>query len=146
MSGEVLLVSVADGVATLVLNRPEKCNALNGELVGALLDTLQSTAADPEVRVVAIRGVGHDFCAGADLEEIERTSRLGEAENLADARRIGSMFAALRRHPRPVVAVVTGRAVAGAGPASPRRATSCWPRRAPRSAIPRCTWASSPRW
>ncbi len=110
---EVLRWSVSGGVATLELNRPEKKNALNRALVEALLAGLAAAAADSGVRVVAIRGAGPDFCAGADLEELERTSRLSEAENLADARRIGALFTALRRHPHPVVAVVTGRAVAG---------------------------------
>jgi methylglutaconyl-CoA hydratase len=100
-------------VATITLDRPEKRNALNGALVQALADALARTAADPAVHVVAIRGAGPDFCAGADLEELQRTSRLSEAENLADARRMGALFAALRAHPRPVVAVVTGRALAG---------------------------------
>jgi methylglutaconyl-CoA hydratase len=109
----VLLTSVADGIATLTLNRPEKRNAFNGALVQALLDALAHTAADPAVRVVAIRGAGRDFCAGADLEEMERITRMSEAENLADARRIGAMFTALRQHPRPVIAVLKGRAVAG---------------------------------
>jgi methylglutaconyl-CoA hydratase len=102
-----------DHVATLTLDRPEKRNALNVALLEALSDALARTASDPAVHVVAIRGAGPDFCAGADLEELARTSRLSEAENLADARRMGALFAALRSHPRPVVAVVTGRALAG---------------------------------
>ena len=106
-------VAVADHVATVTLSRPEKRNALSAALVDALAAALASTAADPDVHVVTVRGAGPDFCAGADLEELERTSRLGEAENLADARRMGALFAALRGHPRPVVAVVTGRALAG---------------------------------
>ena len=110
---DVLLTSVADGIATLTLNRPEKRNAFNTALVEALLEALARTAADSAVRVVAIRGAGPDFCAGADLAELERTTQLSEAENLADARRIGRMFTALRRHPRPVIAIVHGRAVAG---------------------------------
>lgn len=110
---EPLRVTVADGVATLLLNRPEKRNALNSALVEALLAALARTATDPAVRVVAIRGAGSDFCAGIDLEELERMSGLSEADNLADARRLGGLFIALRRHPRPVVAVVRGRALAG---------------------------------
>lgn len=109
----VLLTSIERGLATLTLNRPEKRNALNREIVGALLEALAATAADPAVRVVVLRGAGRDFCAGADLEELEQTSRLGESENLADARRIGALFAALRAHPRPVIAAIHGRAVAG---------------------------------
>ena len=106
-------VAIADHVATLTLDRPEKRNALDATLVDALSAALAQTAADPAVHVVALRGAGPDFCAGADLEELERISRLSEAENLADARRMGALLAALRAHPRPVVAVVTGRALAG---------------------------------
>jgi methylglutaconyl-CoA hydratase len=104
---------VADHVATLTLNRPAKRNALSAALVDALTAALARTAAEPEVHVVALRGEGTDFCAGADLEELERTSRLSAEENLADARRMGALFGALRAHPQPVVAVVTGRALAG---------------------------------
>lgn len=102
-----------DGVATLTLSRPEKRNALNGELVAALTEALAALAADPAARVVALRGAGPDFCAGADLAELERVAEEGPDESLADARRMGALFAALRAHPTPVVAVVQGRALAG---------------------------------
>jgi hypothetical protein len=91
---------------------------------------------------VAIRGAGPAFCAGADLAELERTTRLSEAENLDDARRIGRMFTALRRHPRPVVALVTVRAVAREG----GLATACDLVLAQEGAeigYPECIWASS---
>ena len=105
--------SLSGGIATLTLDRPEKRNALNAALIEALTRALERTAEDPSVRVVAIRGAGSDFCSGADLEELERMSALSEEENLADARRLGRLFILLRRHPRPVVAVVRGRALAG---------------------------------
>lgn len=110
---EILLTSVEEGVATLTLNRPEKRNALNGALVDALHDALGELATDPEVRVLAIRGAGPDFCAGADLEELERIAGMGSDESLADAQRMGDLFVALRTLDRPVVAVVQGRALAG---------------------------------
>jgi len=113
MSDEVLLVEVVEGVATLTLNRPEKRNALNQALVQALKDTLARVAADDDVRVVAIRGAGKDFCAGADLTELERIQGMSAEENLADARTLGALFVALRELPKPVVAVVHGRALAG---------------------------------
>ncbi len=109
----VLRVAVQDGVATLTLNRPDKRNALNGELVEALAEALRETAIDERVRVVALRGEGPDFCSGADLAELERIAELDERENLDDARRLGDMLLALRSHPRPVVAIVHGRALAG---------------------------------
>lgn len=102
-----------DGVATLLLDRPEKRNALNAALVADLKDALAQSAADPAVRVVALRGAGPDFCSGADLAELERIAEMGPEESLADAQSMGDLFVAMRRHPRPVVAVVHGRALAG---------------------------------
>lgn len=109
----VLLVSTADGVATLTLNRPDKRNALNAALVDALHDALGDVATDPEVGVVALRGNGPDFCAGADLAELEKIAGMGAEESLADAQRMGDLFVALRTLDRPVVAVVHGKALAG---------------------------------
>lgn len=113
MSGPILLYYVADGVATLTLNRPEKRNALSAALVQALKDALARAGADAAVRVIAIRGAGKDFCAGGDLAELERVSAMGVEENLADARSLGALFTAPRALAKPVVAVVQGRALAG---------------------------------
>ena len=110
---EVLRVERKDGVATLVLNRPDKRNALDSELVAALSEQLMATARDPEVRVVCIRGAGPDFCAGADLAELEAIATQGPVESVHDAQRLGDVLRALRAHPRPVVAVVHGKALAG---------------------------------
>lgn len=110
---EVLLYAMADGVATLTLNRPEKRNALNGALVAALKDGLARAGSDPEVKVVAIAGSGTDFCSGADLAELERISAMSPEENLEDARSLGALFQQMRRLPVPIVAVVRGRALAG---------------------------------
>lgn len=113
MSESILSWSVEDGVATLTLNRPEKRNALNAELVQALKEALERAAGDGDVRVIALRGAGKDFCAGADLAELERIAGLGEEENLADARALGELFTRMRTLRKPIVAVVRGRALAG---------------------------------
>lgn len=109
----VLLQAVEGGVATLTLNRPDKRNALNAELVAALTQALAETSADERVRVVVVRGAGKDFCAGADLAELERVADMGYDESVADASRLGAVFTAMRKHPCPIVAVVQGRALAG---------------------------------
>ncbi|NNF38007.1 MAG: enoyl-CoA hydratase/isomerase family protein [Gemmatimonadetes bacterium] len=101
------------GVATLWLNRPDKRNALNGPLVAALAEALDETARDPEVRVVCLRGTGKDFCSGADLAELEAIATQGPLESVEDAQRLGDVLGSLRLHPRPVVAVVHGKALAG---------------------------------
>lgn len=113
MSDPVVRYAVARGVATLTLNRPAKRNALNRETTAALAALLDRAAEDPEVRVLALRGAGPDFCAGADLAELEGMARMGAEASLRDAKALGEVFVALRRHPRPVVAVVHGRALAG---------------------------------
>ena len=113
MSASVLRVRIADGVAALTLDRPEKRNALNAELRHALEEALDRTAVDASVRVVTIAGAGRDFCAGADLAELEAVAEAGREESLRDARALGALFHRMRTHPRPVVALVHGRALAG---------------------------------
>ena len=102
-----------DGVATLVLNRPEKRNALTAAMVEELLRLLVRTGADGDVRVIAVRGRGRDFCAGADLGEIAASRTRGPEAALADAQGLGDVFVKIRRLPQPVVAVVRGRALGG---------------------------------
>jgi methylglutaconyl-CoA hydratase len=109
----VLLYVVDEGVATATLNRPDKRNALNTELVQALKDALDRAEADPSVRVVVITGAGKDFCSGLDLADLQQISDLSAEENLADARSLGSLFTRLRSHRLPVVAMVRGKALAG---------------------------------
>jgi methylglutaconyl-CoA hydratase len=108
-----LQYSVADGVATLRMNRPDKRNALNGALVRALHDGLRRAEADDAVQVVVLRGAGSDFCSGADLAELEAIAGMGPEASLADASAMGDLFVRMRRHPKPIVAAVHGRALAG---------------------------------
>jgi methylglutaconyl-CoA hydratase len=81
--------------------------------VAALSGALERTAGDDSVRVVTLAGAGKDFCAGADLAELERVAQMGPEESLEDARSLGRLFTRMRAHPRPIVALVHGRALAG---------------------------------
>lgn len=109
----VLRRNSGEGVAILILNRPDKRNALAGALVEELSRLLSQVGEDPDVRVVALRGAGRDFCAGADLGEIADSQAQGPEAALADAQRLGEVFVRIRRLRQPVVAVVTGRALGG---------------------------------
>jgi methylglutaconyl-CoA hydratase len=112
--GAVPLRSVlAGGVLTLTLDRPEKRNALNSGLIEALHAALERADLDAEVRVVVLRGAGKDFCAGADLDELLASADLTLAENEATALRLGALFGRMRALPKPVLAMVHGRALAG---------------------------------
>jgi methylglutaconyl-CoA hydratase len=108
-----LRAELAAGVLTLTLDRPDKRNALDAALIDALSAGLERADLDAEVRVVALRGAGKDFCAGADLQELLDSAHCSPAENEASALRLGEIFLAIRRLPKPVVAVVQGRALAG---------------------------------
>jgi 2-(1,2-epoxy-1,2-dihydrophenyl)acetyl-CoA isomerase len=114
-TGPVLLESVHDGIATLVMNRPDRMNALNNELASALNSTLERLSKDPSVRVVVITGAGRAFCAGGDLALIGKGRESGNAEGLEPLLRAGMQAVLkMRTMPQPVIAAVNG-AAAGAG-------------------------------
>jgi methylglutaconyl-CoA hydratase len=94
------------------MNRPDKRNAIISEMMSALRDALQRAADDATVRVLLIRGAGKDFCAGLDLSEVLKSAENADA-SLASARRLGDLYIAMRRHPKPIIAAVQGRALGG---------------------------------
>ena len=105
-------VEEADGVATLVLDRPDKLNALSDEMVDGFFSALERIAAS-DARVVVVTGAGRGFCAGFDL------SLAGEEEGDAvfwarRQERFGSLVTRLRAIPQPTIAAVNGAAT-GAG-------------------------------
>jgi len=98
-------------LASLVLDRPEKRNALTGEMLARIRDVLAGARADREIRVLLLRGEGLDFCAGLDLTTVDA----GEAAEDRMEREEADLFAevlALRDHPTPTVAVVQGACIA----------------------------------
>jgi methylglutaconyl-CoA hydratase len=110
---EPLLTALDHGVLTLTLNRPDKRNALDTATIDALAQGLARADLEREIRVVAIRGAGRDFCAGADLAELLESADRPAAENERAALALGEIFLVLRRLSKPTVAVVHGRALAG---------------------------------
>jgi methylglutaconyl-CoA hydratase len=108
-----LLVQDEKSIRFLTLNRPEKRNALNDALVGALKHALQEADADSKISCVVIKGAGKDFCSGADLSSIQKIAEATYDENLEDARRLGDLFKMIRNARMPVIAAVRGRALAG---------------------------------
>ena len=108
-----VLSAVRDGVLSITLNRPEKRNAIDAAMLDALLAALERADIDATVRVIALRGAGKDFCAGMDLDEMLASADKPVAENRTAALRFAEVFVRLRRLPKPVVAVVQGRALAG---------------------------------
>ena len=112
-SQSVVLYSVEGAVARVTLNRPEKRNALNDAVIAGIKNGLKSAASDKRVRVVVISGAGKDFCSGADLSALQKIAGASVDENAADARTLLELFLLIRQLQVPVVAAVTGRALAG---------------------------------
>lgn len=103
----------AGGVAQLTLNRAAQRNALDAALIEALLDALRRHASRDATRVVLVAAAGSAFCAGADLNAMLETGRGPHAANLADAARLAQLLLALRRSPKPTIALVHGAAFGG---------------------------------
>jgi methylglutaconyl-CoA hydratase len=108
-----VLAQVAGGVLTATLNRPDKRNAIDTAMIDALLGMLEHADLDAAVRVVAVRGAGRDFCAGMDLNELLASADHSLEQNRKAALHFAEIFVRMRRLPKPVVAVVQGRALAG---------------------------------
>ena len=100
-------------VGRITLNRPEKRNALNDELIEALKNSIVTAASAESTRVILISGAGKDFCSGADLSALRKISQASVAENQADARSLMELFLLIRQAPVPIVAAVRGKALAG---------------------------------
>jgi methylglutaconyl-CoA hydratase len=101
------------GIARITLNRPEKRNALSPELIAGLSAALADSAQDANVRVVILSGAGQDFCSGADLAAFDRAAEAGVLDHLETARALADVLLQMRHHPRPIIAAVRGRALAG---------------------------------
>lgn len=103
-----IVVSAADGVALLQMNRPEAANALSTRLIAAIDATLAALDDNPSIKVVILNGVGHNFCAGADLKEMVSMT----AQDVLESGFVGCsrQLAQMRK---PVIAAVTGHALGG---------------------------------
>lgn len=123
MDYQDLNLQIENHVAIVTLNRPEKMNAMGPRLVHELLDVLESTRHDDEVKAMVLTGAGRGFCAGADVSGGAEGRRLARELDEADSYRrhreapighYGVLFSTLNDYPKPVVAAVNG-AAAGAG-------------------------------
>jgi len=108
-----VLSDLQGGVLQVSLNRPDKKNAIDTAMIDAVLAALDRADLDAGVRVVAVRGAGADFCAGMDLNELLASADRTVEENRRAALHFGSVFLRMRAVPKPIVALVRGRALAG---------------------------------
>ena len=110
----VLLRRRAEGIAELVLNRPEKRNAFDDSIIQELITRIEQADQDPAIKVVVLRSEGKHFSAGADLAWMRRMANNSHAENLEDARQLGRLLESLNALSKPTIALVQGAAYGGA--------------------------------
>ncbi len=103
----------AFGTARLTLNRPERHNAFNAELIAALSEAFTRLSGAAGVRAIVLAGAGKSFSAGADLDWMREAAAWSAAQNEADAMRLSSMLAAINSCARPVIVVAHGHITGG---------------------------------
>jgi 2-(1,2-epoxy-1,2-dihydrophenyl)acetyl-CoA isomerase len=115
MSNDMVLQKLEGGLLTITMNRPERRNALNPDMVRGLVEAARRAADDPEVRAVLFKGAGGTFCVGGDVKSMaEGRASLPFETKLANLRRGMEVSRILHQMPKPVVAQLDG-AAAGAG-------------------------------
>src|SRR5438552_12961789 len=115
MAGPLVKLSIRDSTATVVLNRPEKRNALNRALLADLSQALDDLHLERRVRAVVLTGTGTAFCAGMDLGEMRDTAKLERPHEQwqEDAVVYQELLTQMLHFPKPLIAAVNGPAVAG---------------------------------
>jgi 2-(1,2-epoxy-1,2-dihydrophenyl)acetyl-CoA isomerase len=115
MSNDMVLQKLEDGLLTITMNRPERKNALNPEMVAGLVEAARRAADDPDVRAVLFKGAGGSFCVGGDVKSMAAgRAPLPFEVKMANLRRGMEVSRILHQMPKPVVAQLDG-AAAGAG-------------------------------
>ena len=117
MTSDALLISQDGQVLRVILNRPQRLNALSGPLIRELRDLFSGLYSRRDVRVVLLGGEGSTFCAGLDLKDLasgEQGRMANATENLLGQRAFAEVIIAMRRCPQPIIAMIDG-AASGAG-------------------------------
>ena len=113
MSTQWIVTEKKNHMTTVTLNRPEKRNALNGEMIDLLLASLKKIAHDKSCRVFMICGAGDVFCAGGDIAWMKEMAEKNEAENVADALLLADCLYQLYQMPMPTIALAQGTILGG---------------------------------
>ena len=104
---------ISDRVAFITLNRSEKRNALNDQMVHLLAGSFERAGKDHQVKVIVLKANGKVFSAGADLQYLQQLQKNSYEENLDDSRKLKDLFHSIYTNPKVVIAQVQGHAIAG---------------------------------
>ncbi|MCI0449712.1 MAG: enoyl-CoA hydratase-related protein [Chlorobi bacterium] len=108
-----IIYKVENGIAEIVLNRPEKMNSLDENLISELTGLMKDFSVNDEVKVIVISGEGGNFCSGLYLDYLQKISGYDILENKEDSRKFKEMLVSIYNCPKPVIAKVSGYALAG---------------------------------
>lgn len=108
-----VLYEVENRIATIIINRPEKRNALNPKLILELTETFIRASEDDDVKVIVLQANGGSFSAGADLEYLQQLQQNTFEENVVDSNKLRKLFTTIYYLPKVVIAQVDGHAIAG---------------------------------
>ncbi|MFA6946711.1 MAG: enoyl-CoA hydratase-related protein [Pedobacter sp.] len=110
---ELLEYKTSERIASITINRPEKRNALNPELVSLLTQAFRKAVTDDQVKVIILKANGAVFSAGADLDYLRHLQNNTEEDNRKDTNLLKELFLTIYRSPKLVIAQVEGHAIAG---------------------------------
>jgi methylglutaconyl-CoA hydratase len=110
---DFVLTSSHDRIAEIILNRPEKRNALNPQVVAELTEAFKRAEADQSVKVILLKANGPNFSAGADLAYLQQLQSHTFQENLKDSLQLKGLLWTIYNSGKPVIAQVEGHAIAG---------------------------------
>lgn len=113
MPSSVILTLDPRGIATVMLNRPDKHNAFDPDIVASLLETFAQLETNSAVRAIVLTGAGKSFCAGADLAHMQHMSDASEADNFSDAMITSRCMRAIDECSKPVIARINGNVFGG---------------------------------
>ncbi len=100
-------------IGVILLNRPEKRNALVPEMIAQLSEKLNLAEADNNLKVLILSGEGSSFCSGADLDYLHKIKDYSIIENTNDSQNLASLYLKIYNFPKPTIAAVNGAAIAG---------------------------------
>jgi methylglutaconyl-CoA hydratase len=106
-------VEYKDSLGIIVLDRPEKRNALNADFVSELIGVFEELENNDQVKIIILRANGDVFSAGADLKYLQELQKFTYEENVADSKLLASLFLKIYRLRKVVIAEVQGHAIAG---------------------------------
>ena len=110
---KTIKIKISDCKGQIKLNRPEKRNAINPQMVRELDEIITQWENDPSVKVIILKGEGKAFCSGADLAYLKEMRQYDLQKNYEDSLNLAKLFLKIYSYPKPIIAAVQGAALAG---------------------------------